>query len=222
MPTPIIQVPSGQPFQTGGSATNLTLTTPIITGGTIGGETITPTREAALTAVATSYNDGFSVAMVTDRDAWDSVEEVASLACDTRGGFSLQVEGVALDTAQHWVWLRFNGAKPTDSEVERAGFNQAISGDPGVFHDATPNRSSIIAIPNGIAGCKWSSVISCPAPASGRPRQFFVKSHYWDGSVWASLDCTITWLLTAELINFGIGSNAAKIDRTTVVTFKRI
>ena len=179
---------------------------PLASSTTPGAMPVTRITQAQLNIIADSLSGGASGSFGEDRTTFD----VSGLACDTKGGFLLVVQGFCKTTAHTDLYLRING----DSSNTNKSYSGWYSGNSAITSGASnpgigsPNSTS------GIAGTGWRVEISCPSPSSagGALRVFHVCGSYYQNPTTRVLQVIhyeIYYKGTEEITDVGIASSAA-------------
>lgn len=177
-----------------------------LTAPTIDGELSSAAKQQALTAVASSYNNGDTGTFGSDCTTWD----LGDLACDTLGGFQLTINGRFATTDPVTISLRVNGST---ADINYGGMYDTVA---QVAVPAGGAGGSLAAAQGagGVDGSGFTIVMSCPAPSTeGNPlRVIHCYSAYWTNPTtragqWTDYKCV--YLGLGEIVSVGLSSSVA-------------
>jgi hypothetical protein len=150
---------------------------------------------------------------------WD----LAGLGCDTKGAFLLTVEGIAVASASHALSLRVNGAT---TNLALNGWYSVTSTGPFALNGGASSLFLTVNSAGGIAGTYWTINMACPAPRSGKPRQFFVDAMCYTNPTTLTQSIVryvLTYTLTDEIVSVGVVSSvAANMAAASAYNLRRI
>jgi hypothetical protein len=107
----------------------------------------------------------------TDKTTWD----LAGLACDSKGGFELTVEGITAVNNLHQISLRVNGSV---SNIAITGWYNNTNLASGALVTNAGMGSLFMSIngAGGTVGNSWTINLRCPAARSGKQRQIHLDA----------------------------------------------